>query len=154
MCECVWVLGAGSNGDNKSAVRMQQPLLSPLPSSHGGTVPRVPVSVAGKGLALPFLGKMLVSGAVAPSSPAREVHLWLGRPIPGSSCHSSLFQLCSPFFSPGLYTFRPQPSNSVSGTGLSARAPTRDSLKQWHRADQIMEGGAALLSQRHFSIKD
>lgn len=62
--------------------------------------------------------------------------------------------LCSPFFSPGLYAFRPQPNNSVSGTGLSARAPTMHSLKQWYRPDQIMEGGTALLSQQHFSSKD
>lgn len=31
MCECVWVPGAGSNGDSKSVVTMQQPLLSPIP---------------------------------------------------------------------------------------------------------------------------
>lgn len=50
--------------------------------------------------------------------------------------------------------FGPQPNNSVSGTGLSVKPPTRHSLKQWHRADQIMEGGTALLSQQQFSSND
>lgn len=44
------------DGDNKTIGRMQQPLLSLLPSSCGETTPTAAVSLAGEDLALPLLG--------------------------------------------------------------------------------------------------
>lgn len=56
---CAGVRGCpvgGRDGDNKSVGRMQQPLLSPLPSSRWETTPTAAASLAGEDLALPLLG--------------------------------------------------------------------------------------------------
>lgn len=154
---CVSVRGCSGRQPWRQQICCQNAAASAVtsPSSYGGDCARVPVSVAGKGLALPFLG----AAAGVKLTDRKDADLWCcgnllccqrspsGRLIPAPSCHSYSLQLCSPLFSPVLYSFRPQPNNSVSGAGLSARAPTRHSLKQWHRADEIMEGGIALLSQ-------
>lgn len=63
MCVCAHIRAGvhgcpeGSrDGDKKSVGRMQQALLSPLPSSCGQTTPTATASLAGKDLALPLLG--------------------------------------------------------------------------------------------------
>lgn len=141
--------------ENKSLGRMQQPLLSSLPSSCEDTTPTAAATVVGEDLALPLLGaeaggkstggKHAVASSSAVCSICDLGNWFLVHPI----IHSHFSSASLPFllvFTLYILHFGLQPNISVSQTCLCVRLPPMHSLKQWYRADQIIESITALLS--------